>query len=381
MARNGVDRGTSPHECGPAARRSKPKDSQGLLPARLLDDGTEIPFVGRLHSTTTVVQPTRLSQFLPKIDLVHPSHFSNLPLSYRRPANLSPSCPQRLKPSADDLSAAPSRPKVRRQDEAIEVPRVGLDQRFSDLEKNAEHSNERSTVLKEEVMTEGAGVELRKVSARLQLSQTCKCSRCVYTNNAPALCAVSGNVLREARSSVKRAHTEDKGSTNSETRQTAPEAEGAKVLGSGSDPNALPSRQSELETSGFCHSSAPPQTSDLRRSKSFVRRAEKIMALLDMMPTLDLVWTQHRLSNVLQHVLLTFHHALPASRVLRRVDARVEEYVVAVRQVLIAAVYLLILLKVVITVVRMVGLLLNILLIISWPARAVGVVVRWFLLG
>lgn len=381
LTRKGVDRGASSHECGPAARRSKLKDSQGLLRARLLDESTENPFIGRLHSTTTIVQPTRLTQFLPNIDLLHPSHLSNLPLSYRRPANLSPSCPQRLKPSADDLSAAPSRPKVRRQDEAIEVPRVGLNQCFSDLEKNAQHFHERSTVLKEEVMTEGAGVELSKVRARLRLSQTCKCSRCVDTNNAPALCAISDNVLREARSSVKRTHTEDKGSTNSETRQGAPEAEKAKVLGSGSDPNPLPSRQSELETSEFSPSSAPPQTSDLRRSKSFVRRAEKIIALVDMMPILDLVWAQHRLSDVLQHVLLTFHHALPASRVLRRVDARVEEYVVAVRQVLIAAVYLVILLKVVITVVRVVGLLLNILLIISWPVRAVGVVVRWFLLG
>ena len=135
------------------------------------------------------------------------------------------------------------------------------------------------------------------------------------------------------------------------------------------------------ETSPMAPGAEIAKVSDLRRSNSFVRRVERISTLLDMMPTLGVVWAQHRLSKVLQHLLLTFHHALPASRVLRRADARVEEYVVAVRQVLIAAVYLVILLKVIITVVRVVGLLLSIILIISWPARAVGVVVRWFLLG
>ena len=352
ITKKGSDRGASPHERDPAARQSRPKDSQRLLRARILDESPGNPSIGGLHSTTTVVQPTKLKWFLPKIDLLHPSPISNLPLPDRRPTNLSPSCPQNLKPSADDLSAAPSRPKVRRQGEAIKMPRVGLDQCFSDVETNAQHSHERSTVLREEVMTEGAGVELSRVRARLRSSQTCKRSRCVDQNDAPALFAVSGNVLREERSSVKKEHTEDKGFSNasSETRHMAPGAEIAKF-------------------------------NDLRRSNSFVRRVERISTLLDMMPTLGVVWAQHRLSKALQHVLLAFHHALPASKVLRRADASVEQYVVAVRQVLIAAVYLVILLKVVITVVRVVGLLLSIILIISWPARAIGVVVRWFLLG
>ena len=362
-------RGASTHECDPAAQPSRPKDSQRLLRARILDETTENPLIGGLHPTTIIVQPTRLSQFLPKINLLHPSHLSNLPLSHRRPSNLSPSCPQRLKPSADNRSAAPSRPKVRRQDEAIKVPRVGLDQCFSDLESNAQHIHKRSTVLREEVMPEGAGVELSRVRARLQPSQMCKCSRCVDTNNAPALFAFSGSVLREARSGVNKEHREDQYFSNASSE---PEPKIAK--------NSLPSSQSELETSELSHSSAP-QASDLRRSNSFVRRVERITTLVDMMPTLSRVWAQHRLSKVPQHVLLTFHHALPASRVLRRADARIEEYVVAVRQVLIAVVYLVISLKVVVTVVRVVGLLLNIILILSWPARAVGVVIRWFLMG
>ena len=378
----GVNRGSSPPRCDPATRQSKLKDNQGLLRASVLDESTENLFKGRLHPTTTVFQPTRLSQFLPRIDLLHPSRLSDLPFPYRRPAKPSPSCPQSLKPSPDDLSVAPSRPKVRRQDEAIKVPRVGLHQCFSDLETSAQHSHERSTVLREEVMTEGAGVELTKVRARLRPSPMCKCSGCVEMKNVPARCAVRGSVPREARSSVRKEHTEDKGSrSETETSQRAPEAEIVKVLGSGPDPNPLPSSQSELQTSGLSRSPAPHQTSDLHRSDSFVRRVEKFTIFLDMMPSLDLVWTQHCLSKVLQHVFLAFHHTPLALKVLRRVDARVEEYVVAVRRVLIAVVYLVILLKVVITVVRVVGLFLNILLIISWPARAVGVVIRWFLLG
>ena len=370
------DRGTSPHECDPAARQSRPKDSQRLLRARILDESTENPFTGWLHSPTTVVQPTRLRRCLPKIDLPHRLHFSDPPLSHRRPAKLSPSCPQRLRP--DEVSAAPSRPKMRRQDEAIKVPRVGLNQCFSDLKTKFQHSHERSTVLREEVMTEGAGVELSKVRSSLRPSQTCKCSRCMDTDNAPALFAVNGNVIGEARSSRRKEYTEDKvfSSATLETSRVAPEAKIAKVLGSALNSNSLPSTQSELEMTQLF-----PQTNDLCRSDSFVRRVERITTLLDMMPTLHVVWAQHRLSKVLDHVLLTFYHALPASRLLRRADARVEEYVVAVRQVLFAAVYLVILFKIVITLVRVVGLLLNIILIVSWPVRAVGVVVRWFLLG
>ncbi|KAL8796394.1 MAG: hypothetical protein Q9195_001301 [Heterodermia aff. obscurata] len=351
VTKKGSDRRASPLEWDSAVRRSRPKDGRRLLRARILDESTENPFMGGLHSTTPAVQPTRLSQFLPKIELLHPSHFSN---SYRRPANLSPPYPQRSKPSADHFSATPSQPKVRRNNEAVKVPRVGPDQCFSDLDTNGQHAHERSTVLREEIST---GVELNKVRARLQPSQTCKCSRCLDMNNAPASFAVSGNILRETRSSVKNEHTEDKNFNNasSETR-------------------------SEIETSDLSHGSAP-QTSGLRRSKSLIRRVEKITTLLDTMQTLGLIWTQHCLSKVLQHVLLTFYHALPASRVLKRADAMVEEYVVAVRQMLIAAVYLVISVKVVITVVKVVGMLLNIIWTISWPARAVGAVVRWLLLG
>ena len=157
ITKEGNDKGASPHECDPPARQSRLKDSHRLLRARILDESPGNPFIGGLHSTTTVVQPTKLKWFLPKIDLLHPSPISNLPLPDRRLANLSPSCPQHLKPSADDLSAAPSQPKVRRQGEATKMPRVGLDQCCSDVETNAQHSHERSTVLREEVMTEGAG--------------------------------------------------------------------------------------------------------------------------------------------------------------------------------------------------------------------------------
>lgn len=75
----------------------------------------------------------RLSQYLPRLEFLHPSHFANLERSYRRPAHLLP--PSLRKPQRDEhakrtVSTMNSdektyqRPHIHRQDGKTSVPRI-----------------------------------------------------------------------------------------------------------------------------------------------------------------------------------------------------------------------------------------------------------------
>ena len=88
-----------------------------------------------------------------------------------------------------------------------------------------------------------------------------------------------------------------------------------------------------------------------------------------------------RLFGMVQHVLTTLHPASPALKMLWKKDARVEDYVHAVRDLLLAGVYLLVLLSITMTVGKVVRVSVKVLLCAWWPIKAALVVVRWFTLG
>ena len=59
-----------------------------------------------------------------------------------------------------------------------------------------------------------------------------------------------------------------------------------------------------------------------------------------------LSWVQHRLYKMARHVLRTFHHNSPALTVLRSPNAKPQDYLVAMKDISLAVVYLLVLLNV-----------------------------------
>lgn len=88
-----------------------------------------------------------------------------------------------------------------------------------------------------------------------------------------------------------------------------------------------------------------------------------------------------RVSAMVQHVLITLKPASPALQMLRRKDARVEDYLRAVRDLVLAGVYLLVLLNMLMTVGKAVRLSMKVLLCAWWPVKVALVMVRCFALG
>lgn len=108
-------------------------------------------------------------------------------------------------------------------------------------------------------------------------------------------------------------------------------------------------------------------------------------AVCAMEKTFHLSGTAKRVSTrvigMVQHVLITLKPASPALKMLRRKDARVEDYLRAVRDLVLAGVYLLVLLNMLVTVGTAVRVSMKVLLCAWWPVKAALVVARWFALG
>ena len=67
--------------------------------------------------------------------------------------------------------------------------------------------------------------------------------------------------------------------------------------------------------------------------------------------------------------------------VLRRADASIEEYAAAMKQVLVATLYTLVCLKIIFKLVTVLGLIVDALALIFWPAIIVGKMLTWCVRG
>ena len=349
----------------PTISRSRPDDKKELH-AHIFDENNQ-------QSSTPPGPPLRLSQYLPKIDILHHSHFANLPSSYRRPSNLLPGRVRRpnTKPAISvAVDAMPPRPQVQRQDGAMIVPRVRWDTREGETGIRVHQPHRSKVTPPTNTSGEQSATELEAVREKLRPSQICKCSRCldahaVSKEPTPILRATSGNAARDSGFNTK--HSQ--GVSAGDTKETG--AGRIKKIPSTSDQPGLKSPK-ELSTG---------RTGDLTRSKSFVRRVERVTELLDLASLPDLKWLRGRMVDAAQEVILTFCYTPSALRMLRGGNVLSEVGVEALKTVLLAAVYFLVLLKIAITLVKVVRLILSILVVISWPAKVIATVVRWCLLG
>ncbi|SLM40791.1 Protein of unknown function DUF2418 [Lasallia pustulata] len=92
-------------------------------------------------------------------------------------------------------------------------------------------------------------------------------------------------------------------------------------------------------------------------------------------------WMSTRLFGMAQHILVTLHPTSPALEMLRTTDARVADYMHAVRALVLAGVYLLALVHIIMTVGNAVRVSMTVLVCAWWPVQAALVVVRWLALG
>ena len=371
----------SPREGPHTEGRLRINDKKESLRSQLLNEGTNNPFLDGLANAAAPDQPTRLSQYLPKIDLLHPSHFASPTSSYRRPSDLPLTRHQQanLKPDIPAaLDSSPSRPKVHRQDGAIKVPklRVGL--------RNGASGNRVSQVRTPSAATQdAANKDIGLENVRGKLTQTCNCSRCMgFRNQGSDTAAVTQAKpvpSRRSPTGAKKGQLVDVMPVSDEKVNARPRD---KIHPLGKSPRSQSHpNQSDPKSSNGLSKSPSGQPSTLHHSGTFVKRVEQITTFLDTFPIPYLASTQHRLAEILGQFIIAFRHALPAVKVLKRSDARAEEYLGAVKSLLVAGVYLLTLVKIVVTVVKVTRLMMDIVAVVSWPARAVAVVLRWCLLG
>lgn len=90
---------------------------------------------------------------------------------------------------------------------------------------------------------------------------------------------------------------------------------------------------------------------------------------------------QRRLMDMVHHILLTLHTSSPALEVLRTPNAKMEEYLAALKDVIWAILYLLVLLNIVMVVGKVLRLAAIAINLIWLPLKLVLLVARWFFLG
>lgn len=90
---------------------------------------------------------------------------------------------------------------------------------------------------------------------------------------------------------------------------------------------------------------------------------------------------QRRLVDMVHHVLRTLHTSSPALEVLRMPNANVEEYLAALKDLIRAIFYLLILLNIVMVIGKVLRLAAIAINLIWFPLKLVLLVARWFILG
>lgn len=90
---------------------------------------------------------------------------------------------------------------------------------------------------------------------------------------------------------------------------------------------------------------------------------------------------QRRLIEMIEHVLLTLHTSSPALEVLRMPNAEIEEYLAALKDVIGAIFYLLVLLNIVMVTGKFLRLAAAAINFLWFPLKVVLLVARWFILG
>ena len=295
---------------GPKSRkRELPK-----LPSDLTVDPDRDPV---LKPSTSI----RLSQYLPRLEFLHPSHFANLERSYRRPADLLPRekhnalNKRTVSSTSPPSNKVPPRQHMQRQNGNVGVPQA------------------RTRVADRSFFKDPQGI--RDIRAKTRPSQACSCIRC------------RGTEPSTEQEQPKMDQCPD---------GSADQVKEGVGLNDSTDPNIgglkppIP-RDGQVKISVFTHL---PRTG----------------------------WIQQRLVEMIGHVCLTLHHASPAVQVLRSPEiARIDEYVRAAKSVFLAALYLLVLLNILALAARAFRSLLTIIAMVGWPVRMLWFVSSWVLRG
>ena len=339
------------------------------VPPKSTTDGTQADQLYRLNKPTERSEPpasVRLSQCLPRIHLLHPSHLAKVESSYRRPAHLLPHNLQKpqgpraapVDRIASDFKEAHQRPRMQRQEGKTNIPQT-----------SAKRHEDRQFARDLDVEVKGDG-------ATISSCHICACAKCIHARahgegkrSVPSV----GETVKDADELIQESGNEERSNCNQKVDQGADIAE-------------------ERETSLAVKPGIvvhDVQGSNLTRTKSMLQRLDRMITIFSradqniqtISTTPYVKWVGLRLVEMIIHVFTTLNHASPALRVLRSPNARVGEYGSALRDFFRAIVYLVVLLNVLLLVARAVRFVVQVLTALALPVRLLCLASRWAFTG
>ena len=130
-------------------------------------------------------------------------------------------------------------------------------------------------------------------------------------------------------------------------------------------------------------SNTTSSTEDLFRERFGLRAVARLWRLVVLMQqklcdSFESGAIHYRLMEMIRHVLMTLHASSPAFKVFRGADARIEDYLAAIKDIFLALVYLLVLLNIFMVVGKVFKLVAKVITLLWLPFKMVLVVARWF---
>lgn len=402
-------------------------------------------------------------KYVPRLDVLHPSQFSSLTASYRRPKDLQPARLRAVKTientssghdaNLNAISGRRLRIKERSQMQpencAAEIPRASLSNSEQETRReNLVHGIQPTTtsllpttpkasktalkahddkIHKTRIVPHAPGIDVgdgartdkKDGGTRNQLvkhSAAASCS-CTKYDHSPSL-AASEVMTTEKRLSPKttniaRSPRQTKAGCDQVNKNIDKPSEGfpgvkirstigARTQSTNKSPYPNSDSPPELDITGcdrvVCHRAKGvddgknDEQSKQSRIEGFVHEASnlgivvglwRLAALVEqkLYDSIRMRSIQRRLMEMIDHVLLTLHTSSPALEVLRMPNAKMEEYLTALKDVIRATFYLLVLLSLVMVVGKVLRFTAVVINLLWLPLKMVFLVARWFILG
>ena len=163
---------------------------------------------------------------------------------------------------------------------------------------------------------------------------------------------------------------------------------GARTKGEDTINPLLPAQEAEVLAADGCNQNMDATQPGSGRSDRAIAQHGNVSELGAAITVLEkrlqilagLKQCQDRLFQMTQHIMKTFHYASPAFNILSKSDAQVEEYLIASKDVALAATYLIVLLNISMVLGRLFILLVGFLNWVWLPIKLLLYIFRWVFL-
>lgn len=437
--------------------RNRTTNTTKVPPRPMINQGMEhnvtaaLATLGETGSTPPSPSLT-LSQYLPRLNFLHPSHFASLATTYRRPAELLPPRLREVQntkgtrsefsgndPAVSNVSGNGQRLPMQRQDGSATLPRRNFpsldhEKKLNDVSQTLhpaaknfpsksmmndakpKYHNERiykwivpgSTEVDVDERIIGQSAAYNEVERLPELQS--KAQSCAFLQRIVSPPAISfmpfqkrqvsrnSNVNRERLQNEARSIQIDGDLDFKKNRETPgvktiaitrERAEGIKQPSFVSEDfpglQITGSKWSAGHLNNLVDNQIPDEVDTIGAIEGLLRedsglRPWKLIVLLGQKLCNSYISgaVHDRLMEMISHVLTTLHVSSPALKVFRKPNARIEEYPKAIKDVFLAAVYLLVLLNIFMVIRKILDVIVTIVTFLWLPLKTILIIARWF---